>query len=158
MNDVREGAMRELVWENMTLRRALDIQETASEEFMRALYDDSMPLEYALVSEAKLKVEKFYKVLEQHMSVTEDRAPMWSDKILYQFSTHILTDLAKEVEYKWPATWWDATKERFAPDWFKKRWPVKYTGKKINAFVLYPELSVQLPRESQWVHWEVRNV
>lgn len=29
-------------------------------------------------------------------------------------------------EYRWPATWRDAFKERWFPAWAKKRWPVRY--------------------------------
>lgn len=30
------------------------------------------------------------------------------------------------TEYRWPATWWDAVKERWYPTWAKRRWPVRY--------------------------------
>jgi hypothetical protein len=33
---------------------------------------------------------------------------------------------ARTVE-RWPATWWDAFKERWFPAWAKKRWPVEWT-------------------------------
>ena len=30
------------------------------------------------------------------------------------------------AEYRWPATWRDAFKERWFPEWAKRRWPVLY--------------------------------
>jgi hypothetical protein len=33
----------------------------------------------------------------------------------------------KMKRYKWPANWKQAVKERFAPKWVKRRWPVVYT-------------------------------
>lgn len=30
------------------------------------------------------------------------------------------------AEYRWPATWRDAFKERWFPAWAKERWPVRY--------------------------------
>jgi len=32
----------------------------------------------------------------------------------------------KLAQYKWPATWRDAFKERWFPEWAKRRWPVLY--------------------------------
>lgn len=30
------------------------------------------------------------------------------------------------VEYRWPATWRDAFKERWFPEWAKRRWPIRW--------------------------------
>lgn len=48
----------------------------------------------------------------------------------------------KEIEAKYPTTWWDAVKERFAPEWFKRRWPVCYTHIKLTARELYPHIAM----------------
>ena len=40
----------------------------------------------------------------------------------------------------YPATWWDAVKQRFAPVWFLKRWPAKLTTWTVDAWSLFPEL------------------
>lgn len=30
------------------------------------------------------------------------------------------------IEYRWPAKWQDAFKERWFPEWAKRRWPVRW--------------------------------
>lgn len=40
----------------------------------------------------------------------------------------------------YPATWWEALKQRFAPAWFLRRWPVQLTTWTVDAFALFPEL------------------
>ena len=42
---------------------------------------------------------------------------------------------------KHPANWKEAVKQRFAPRWFKRRWPVKFTVHRFEARVLYPMVS-----------------
>jgi hypothetical protein len=48
----------------------------------------------------------------------------------------------REEVARYPATWWDAVKERFAPEWFTRRWPIEYTT--LGMEVLYPK--VLIPR------------
>lgn len=54
-----------------------------------------------------------------------------------------------EYEFKYPADWWQAVKERFAPDWLKRRYPVRYIEHHITVDAVYPELSkrLKLPKE-----------
>jgi len=51
----------------------------------------------------------------------------------------------RDVHHRWPATWWDAVKERWYPKWALKRWPVKYKSFTFIANLIYPEML--LPRE-----------
>ena len=44
-------------------------------------------------------------------------------------------------EVRWPATWWEAVKERFLPAWAKERWPVRYRVVTLTARELWPLLS-----------------
>ena len=54
----------------------------------------------------------------------------------------------------YPADWIEAVKERFAPHWFLKRWPVKYTKKYFNARIMYPK--VRYPEEEYTVTADVK--
>ena len=54
--------------------------------------------------------------------------------------------------YKFPLDWREALKERFAPSWFKKRWPIRYH--QINVEVHYPKVS--LPLHEHYIHIEYR--
>ncbi len=51
----------------------------------------------------------------------------------------------KVVDYKWPKDWWEAFKERWAPRWYLKRWPVLYHREQVDLWVCYPEIRV--PKE-----------
>ncbi len=53
--------------------------------------------------------------------------------------------LAKEIgheRYRWPADWWQALKDRWAPRWFLKRWPVEYHTIHMNVWHTYPKLRI----------------
>lgn len=32
----------------------------------------------------------------------------------------------QRIRAAWPADWWEAVKQRFAPKWFLRRWPVRF--------------------------------
>lgn len=55
---------------------------------------------------------------------------------------------------RFPATWWDAVKERFAPDWMLARWPIQYQT--ITASAMLPD--VPLPDEQKQQMWRVLRV
>ena len=55
------------------------------------------------------------------------------------------------IEY--PANWKEAVKERFAPRWFKRRWPVKKITHRYNARILYPLISI--PKEKHFLNVSV---
>lgn len=42
--------------------------------------------------------------------------------------------------FRAPLNWWEAVKERFAPEWFLNRWPVEYRTEDIDVFALYPRV------------------
>jgi hypothetical protein len=40
----------------------------------------------------------------------------------------------------WPATWWDAFKERWFPRWLRKRYPVRFKSIHVEKYGVYPEI------------------
>jgi hypothetical protein len=58
-----------------------------------------------------------------------------------------MEDQSRSVTY--PATWWDAFKERWFPKRALKRWPAKRTTFTVDVKVIYPELhrKISLPDE-----------
>jgi hypothetical protein len=52
-------------------------------------------------------------------------------------------DAGKKVEFKYPADWWQAFKERWFPEWLLKRYPVAYTHREFQVKATYPDLVVQ---------------
>jgi hypothetical protein len=65
-----------------------------------------------------------------------------SDEIALMVRFYILGKQHETVEYSHPMGWWDAVKERFAPAWFTKRWPVRHTRHVLNVKQLFPKLAV----------------
>jgi hypothetical protein len=59
---------------------------------------------------------------------------------------------------RYPATWWDAVKERFAPRWFLRRYPAKYVVVELAAEAIYPHLNLQIPSEHSVVYITKRAV
>lgn len=48
----------------------------------------------------------------------------------------------ESISAKYPANWKQAIKERFAPEWVKRRWPVRYTVVTLFARELYPRMKL----------------
>jgi hypothetical protein len=46
---------------------------------------------------------------------------------------------------RYPADWWQSLKERFAPAWFRDRYPVRFTEVTASLEELYPEIEPALP-------------
>lgn len=68
-------------------------------------------------------------------TVTEETKTMF-----LQLWRRVASDNLAEIRY--PKTWWDAVKQRFAPKWFLKRWPVMevvWTAKSFYPLVRIPE-------------------
>lgn len=51
------------------------------------------------------------------------------------------------IRIEYPATWWDAVKDRWYPAWAKKRWPVNYTIHKLDIGAIY--LTLEAPTIGQ---------
>lgn len=46
---------------------------------------------------------------------------------------------------RFPSDWWQAVKERFAPAWFRDRYPVQFTEVSASLEELYPEFEPAIP-------------
>lgn len=51
-----------------------------------------------------------------------------------RLKTFVLGMEKKKIEIQWPHDWWQALKLRFAPWWFRRRYPVQYETFEQNAF------------------------
>ncbi len=95
------------------------------------------------------------------MSVSTNREP-WSsvnkvaEGITLRIIQHVYGERLKTVEIAYPADWWQAVKERWAPAWFIRRWPVLLKQHKIEAVAFYPMIS--LPNEKHVVTLMHRDV
>ena len=50
------------------------------------------------------------------------------DVLVGQLRTYVWGMNEKRIAAKWPDGWWQAVKDRFAPAWFLRRWPVRWDG------------------------------
>jgi hypothetical protein len=46
---------------------------------------------------------------------------------------------------RFPADWWQAFKERWAPLWFRMRYPVIYTEVTVSMREIYPDIAPKIP-------------
>lgn len=91
------------------------------------------------------------ELMARHASVEEVDALISERDRQFRILLKVFTmqaDASKYVsdEVKWPADWRQALKERFAPAWFLRRWPVKYAKKRIEhtleAHIVVPDVLV----------------
>ena len=80
-------------------------------------------------------------------------APEIRAEYIIETSRIMLHSLVRYAEQKckpvtYPADWWQAVKQRFAPAWCLKRWPVKVTV--WEPFVIYPD--IKLPERQHYVN------
>ena len=72
---------------------------------------------------------------------------VWLDviaqRVVFDLRAHILSN--KIHQARWPTDWKEAVKERFAPGWMKRRWPVRYET--LDIYRLYPHLAVPRGRD-----------
>lgn len=56
---------------------------------------------------------------------------------------------------RYPSDWWQAVKERFAPAWFRDRYPVKFTEHHATLKELYPDVTPALPDQGPVMKFQV---
>src|SRR5690242_19260424 len=49
---------------------------------------------------------------------------------------------------RYPATWWDALKQRWFPRWLLARYPATYREHEISLKTLYPNFKISMPHET----------
>jgi len=75
----------------------------------------------------------------QRASISTSYDP-WSDGIVIWLTAQIAAWRGKqEVHICYPATWWDAVKNRWAPAWWLRRWPVVWHREDYHAAMMLPD-------------------
>lgn len=65
------------------------------------------------------------------------------NRLLYQLDAYIASKTIEEYAFRAPANWWEAVKERFAPEWWLTRRPIEYRIERIDAVALYPSIPLK---------------
>ena len=61
-----------------------------------------------------------------------------TEELLFRLKAYVYSErFASTIQV--PLNWAEAVKERFAPAWLQKRFPVKYRDLKAEMFAAYPE-------------------
>ena len=68
------------------------------------------------------------------------------DRLIYTLRAEIYGKHHPERQLvRYPNTWWDAFKEAWAPDWFLRRYPVRYITVNVSLEETYPEFKPAIP-------------
>ena len=96
-----------------------------------------------------------YPMVAQNMTVEkfhcpDDRYISWTF-LSFLANVH-RNDKETVTVYEYPATAWDFIKEKYAPKWFLKRWPVQYERKDVVVWSERNFMCPHLPTESSYPH------
>lgn len=103
-----------------------------------ALYGGRLELPAVTV----VQFEKYKVVVENIQSRfrLETLPPSCFDDDMVRRGVAYILGKKRQQSVSFPSTWWEAVKQRFAPKWFLKRWPVRLTTWTVDAWALFPEL------------------
>lgn len=96
--------------------------------------------------EAALAIDERQLDAVRQASVLEQRYDVERQQLLLHLRAEIYgIDHPKKLLVQYPKTWWDAVKERFAPEWFIRRYPISRVEITVHLEELYPEIKPLLP-------------
>jgi hypothetical protein len=85
-------------------------------------------------------------LIEKHIGGGEFKADaivhQAMDALVLRLHGFLAADQLEVVEIKYPRDWWEAAKERFAPQWALRRWPVRYREHRIDLKAVFPEFVI----------------
>jgi hypothetical protein len=63
--------------------------------------------------------------------------PMEMENLVVSMVDLFAADRIKNTTVSWPADWWEAVKDRWAPTWFRQRYPVRYTRFTVDVKAIW---------------------
>lgn len=75
------------------------------------------------------------------------------DEMVVQLKAYVWSEQLDRQEIKYPRDWRQAFKERWFPDWAKRRWPVVYTHHIFDLKAIYPDIKVSVPEHHHQLRW-----
>jgi len=111
------------------------------------------PRQYETVELERLKIAVMTHIskhlvdfaIDPRVDVSEDL--VWtSEAIAIRVIQEVFGREVQRQECEWPRDWWQAFKERWYPEWAKRRWPVEYERYVITARELYPQMALPSDR------------
>lgn len=112
---------------------------------------------YPFIEEFSLEKQK-YMARHRQDSIAEERIKrdgqfdIFEDAVRQELVRSLMLEVWRESDKEVcvgeaPSDWWQAVKERFAPAWFKRKWPVQKTKFTAKASFHYPNYSPKMPEE-----------
>jgi len=89
----------------------------------------------------RLKIE-ISTVIAKHLFDVEVKSIDWDDyinQIELTITGYFYGENRDHFELSYPASWWEAVKDRFMPTFLRRFIPVRYTTWEVNCRVIYPE-------------------
>lgn len=87
-------------------------------------------------------------LLETMISFDEIADDFIRNRCRLMIQGHLWGESGTPQTITYPATWWDAVKERWFPKWLLTRYPVSYRIHEITLKTLYPNFRISMPRET----------
>jgi hypothetical protein len=98
-----------------------------------------------------IELERLYICKAMAMNTTlmgmdiDIRKDILERAVTYQVRGFLWSRSLKRYEVRWPANWKEAVKERWFPEWALRRWPVKYSSKRMELKAVWPTLRMEVP-------------
>jgi hypothetical protein len=74
-----------------------------------------------------------------------------TDCMVARLEQYVLSERLADECVVWPATWWDAFKERWFPWWWLRRWPAKHAHADFTVYRGYPDISLPEQRNTLFI-------
>ena len=97
------------------------------------------------------ELENMKLSMESHIDMTQLRGlnmnvdtflDEMAGRIVFKINARLASQKLEEVVARWPATWWQAFKERWYPLWLQKWFPVRWKESRMKSIALYPEMVI----------------
>ena len=62
-------------------------------------------------------------------------ADRFAHSVVNTFGWRMAIPVVELANQRFPRDWWESVKERFAPGWFLRRWPVVYSQVRVEEFI-----------------------
>ncbi len=71
-----------------------------------------------------------------------DVEPDITGMLIHKVMVDVLSEDLETQTVTFPIDWWEAVKQRWAPAWYTDRWPVRTKTVTMEAFAIYPRVSL----------------
>lgn len=68
-----------------------------------------------------------------------------ADQLIIGLKTEVLAKPLGRITISFPATVWDTFKKSYAPAWYLRRHPIRYSYKVVSCQALFPEAQIPIP-------------